>query len=231
MVHDPKNSALVCDVGPDSQHKIGSSVLCLALDRISKAKGQHYTIGRGKDSDIIVTGDTGSKCHCLISICPHCYIPMLHEQSTNGTQVNGKFLNNQVLEIQNNMTIKIAGALFNIQLPWQGEGQQDYEYEVRRANEGRAQTPSAVPSRVKLKELLPPTKLLQNVGAYSLTGIPIGSASKMSNLVTTEVVQKGASFFAAKWFNVSCKNNHKLKALKAIKQHVSFSVYNVHFNC
>ena len=234
VLQDPSNRHLICKAGPDGRHGSGSSVLCLALDRAPKGKRQHYVIGRGIDADTILKRQSCSLRHCLISVCAKRYVPMLHEQSTNGTLVDGQHCNNQVLEIRDNMEIDIAGVQFNVQIPWRDQNQKDYEYEVRRAKESRAQTPlDIVPRRTYLQS---PTVVVKMVGSYKLTGLPVCSvlSSGTTEQGRIEVLRKGNSLFAGKWSKSPHGSQWELRALKTIMsaktQHVGFPDHGFHFN-
>ena len=201
VLKDPRNANLLVRVDPKSNDDAASpgetSALSLTIDRAPKI-GTNFVIGRHQDADIVLTDPAVSVRHCTISVSDT-GTPVLHEQSTNSTLINGKHCNHQSFEIQNGMQIDIRDAKFDIRVPWRGDYQQDYEYKARRANEKRARTPlESLPS----KSAPTHTVLVQTLGPYTLTNTFIDSFKLGgSELGKTEIVRKDHSFFTAKRFN------------------------------
>ena len=223
VIRDPRNAKLLVQVDANSNDDAapGGEALALTLGRPPK-RGKTYVMGRHADADIVLTDRASSAQHCTFSIDGK-GIPFLHEQSTNGTLINGKHRNNQTFEVQNGTQIEIRGAAFNIRIPWRGRLQTDYEYEVKRAKELRAETPlEPLFSRPAPIE----TTLEEKFGSYTFTNTRIDSLRLGNEEVSrTEVVRRGSSLFAAKRFNKGC-GGRELRAWKKISglDHVNFMV-------
>ncbi len=219
VLKDPRNANLLVQVDPKGNDNAASpgetSALSLTLGRAPKT-GTNFIIGRHHDAEIVLTDPAVSARHCTISVSD-LGVPVLHEQSTNGTLINGKHCNNQSLEIQNGMQIDIRDAAFDIRVPWRGIYQQDYEYEARRANESRARTPlQSLPSRSA------PTHVgwVEPLGPYTLTNTFIDSLKlKRREVSRTEIVRKDRSFFAAKRFNREAVGRQELRVWQKIIDH------------
>ena len=112
------------------------SALCLNLDRQPKS-GKGYMIGRGSEADIRLKDIRSSKSHCLIFIDEEGK-PILNEQSTNGIYIDGKRINNVVMELTGGMKITILESEFLVIIPWR-EDQEGYETKASRIMYDKAQ--------------------------------------------------------------------------------------------
>ncbi len=219
VLKDPRNANLLVKVDVTSNDDIASqgeaSALSLTLDRAPKT-GANFVLGRHQDADIVLTDPAISARHCLISVDEK-GVPVLQENSTNGTLINGKRYRKQAFEIKNGMQIDIRDAAFGIQVPWRGDYQDNYEYKARRAKESRAKTPlQALPSQSAPIY----TTLEEVLGSYTLTNTLINSSKLASNEVSrTEIVRKGRSFFAAKRFHRQALGKRELRAWEKIIDH------------
>ncbi|KAL8788252.1 MAG: hypothetical protein Q9213_001772 [Squamulea squamosa] len=216
VLKDSRNANLLVQTDAHSNADAASlgkaSALSLTIDRAPK-RGRYYVMGRHYDADVVLTDPACSARHCLFSVSDK-GVPILHEQSTNGTLINGKHCNNQIFDVQNGMQIEIRDAAFTIRVPWRGDLQQEYEYKVKRAKESRADTPL---------ECLPPqpapvdTTWVETLGPYTLTNTFIDSLKLANKEVgRTEIVRKGRSFFAAKRFNRKGIGQLELRAWQKI---------------
>ncbi len=223
ILKDPRNTDMLHYDGIPQGETLALSLL---LNRPPKT-GTNYIIGRHNDADIVLTDPSSSARHCIISVSDK-GIPVLRDQSTNGTLIDGVHCNNQSLEIINGMRIDIRNAVFDIRVPFRGQDQEDYQYNVKRANQKRAATPL-------LSSCLQPapshTTLVETLGPYTLTHTMIDS-TEMSR---TEIVRKGRSFFVAKRFNRQGLVQREVRAWKRIVdnkiQHVGFSVLGLLTEC
>lgn len=228
VLEDSRNANLLTQIDAHSNADAASlaktSALSLTLDRAPK-RGRYYVMGRHHDADIVLTDPASSVRHCMFSVSDK-GVPVLHEQSTNGTLINGKHCNNQTFDVQSGMQIEIRDAAFTIRVPWRGDLQQEYEYKVKGAKESRAKTPL---------ESLPPrsapvdTAWVETLGPYTLTNTFIDSLKLANKEVgRTEIVRRGRSFFAAKRFNRKGLGQRELQAWEKIIdckiEHVSSSV-------
>ena len=189
---DWRNARMVQYVFFDDDRQTSEKCLVFSLDRAPKV-GAAYAIGRNDKADVILTDPESSGRHCSIAISNR-GVPTLLEQSTNGTFVDGVCRNNDTIEIRHGMRIGIREALFHVWMPWRGQGQEEYEYNARRAREKRANTPVAFQA-CALPEPSQ-TAMVQKLGHYELTKITL-SARPRTRL---EVVRRGGSFFIGKWF-------------------------------
>ncbi|KAL8856883.1 MAG: hypothetical protein Q9178_006472 [Gyalolechia marmorata] len=216
VLEDSRNANLLIQTDVHSNADAASlgkaSALSLTLDRAPK-RGNYYVMGRHYDADVVLTDPACSVRHCLFSVSDK-GVPILHEQSTNGTLINGKHCKNQTFDVQSGMQIEIRDAAFTIRVPWRGDLQLDYEYKVKRAKESRPDTPL---------ESLPPrpapvdTTWVETLGPYTITNTFIDSL-KLGDMEIgrTELVRKGRSFFAAKRFNRKGFGQRELQAWKRI---------------
>lgn len=209
VLQDPRNGHQLYNDGV-SQGK--ASALSLSLDRAPK-RGTTFIIGRQDDADIVLTDPTTSARHCVISIDDK-GTPTLHEQSRHGTLVNGEQYKNQSFEIQSGTQIDIRDAAFCIRIPWRGRFQGDYEHNVRRAKQVRAETPMECPTS---RSAPIHTSLVETLGPYTLTYTFIDNF-KLGNkeLSRTEMVRKGCSSFAAKRYNREALGQREIRAWKKI---------------
>ncbi|KAL9124658.1 MAG: hypothetical protein Q9217_006034 [Psora testacea] len=212
VLKDLRNANLLIQVDTDSHEDATcqgeASALALTLDRAPKT-GTNYVMGRYHDADVVLTDPASSARHCIFSVSDK-GVPVLHEQSTNGTLINGQYYKNDSIEVQNGMQIEIRDTAFDIRIPWRGRFQEDYEYNVRRAKESRAKTPfESLPSRSAPFH----TTRVETLGPYTLTNTLIDSLKLASKeMVRTELVRKGRSFFAAKRFNGEGLGQRELRA-------------------
>lgn len=228
VLKDSRNANLLVQIDAHSNADVASlgkaSALSLTLDRAPK-KGRYYVMGRHDDADVVLTDPASSARHCLFSVSDK-GVPVLHEQSTNGTLINGKHCNNQTFEVQNGMQIDVRDAAFTIRVPWRGDLQQEYEYEAKRAKESRAKTPlESLPSQSAPFN----TIWAEQLGPYTVTNTFIDSLKIVNKEVgRTEIVRRGRSFFAAKRFNLKGFGQRELRAWEKIMdckiEHVSSSV-------
>ena len=189
-----------------------ASSLSLSLDRAPK-RGTGFVIGRHDDADIVLTDPSCSGRHCIISVESN-GTTVLHEQSRHGTLINGKLYKHQDFEVQSGIQIDIRDAVFNIQVPWRGIYQEAFEYNAKRANEVRAETPleCSVSKSAPVR-----TSLVETLGPYTLTHTFIDSFKLADKeMARTEIVRKGRLFFAAKRFNREALGCRWLRAWKRI---------------
>ena len=200
VLKDPCNANLLVKVDATSDDDAAfqgeASALSLTLDRAPK-KGANFVIGRDQNADILLTDPAISARHCSISVDEK-GVPVLRENFTNGTLINGKRYRKQTFEIQNGMQIDLLNAAFVIRVPWRDDYQDNYEYKARRAKESRAKTPlQASPSQSAPIY----TTLKKALKSYTLINTVINSSKLISGEVSrTEMIRKGRSFFAAKRF-------------------------------
>ena len=228
VLRDPRNADLLIHVNVKSEKKVAppakALALSLTLDRAPKT-GATFVIGRHPEADIVLTNPASSARHCLITVSNK-GVAVLHDQSTNGTWINGKHYINETFDIQSGMQLGILDAAFDIRVPWRGESQGDYEYKAMRAKESRAATPlEAIPPRPAPTR----TPWVETLGPYTLTntfvdGLKLGNKEASR----TEIVRKGRSFYAAKRFNSEIWRQRELRAWEKINnhktQHVSSSM-------
>lgn len=215
VLKDPRNANLLIQVdasNDDAASQGKTSALSLSLDRAPK-RGTDYVIGRHHDADILLTDPASSARHCMISVSGK-GVPVLHERSTNGTLVDGKHCNNQSVEVQSGIQIDIRDAVFEVQVPWRGNSQQDYEYKARRANESRAKTPlESMPSGSAPIH----TTWAETLGPYTFTKTSMDNLKLgHKEVARIEIVRKGRSFFAAKRFSLRGLGEREIRAWKKI---------------
>ena len=220
VLKNPRHQKMITIVeheGEGDQESYKSKVLTLRLTRPPRV-GDEYVIGRRDTADIMLTDSaTGywyedrsfiSSLHCAIFI-DDTGRPWVRDGSTNGTIIDGKLYNRgNAVRIKDGMKIEIRDFGFLIHIPWR-EDQAEYEYQAMRTKAIRAQTP---------KDFWRPAKhysgyrtsVVQRLGNYQLTGDQInptqsskaqdGTTDNLDWICKTEVVRKGKSFFAAKYF-------------------------------
>ena len=243
VLKDPHHQDMITIVerreGDDDQESCESKALALRLTRPPKV-GTEYVIGRGDTADIMLTdSETArqfnnmwnegissiSSLHCAIFINDK-GTPWLRDGSTNGTIIDGKYHHRgDAVMIKDGTKIQIRDFGFLVHIPWR-EDQAEYEYQVKRARETRAQTPQDIWRNAK-DNSGSRTSVVQRLGDYQLTGGWISStqSSKTYNGTTDdrnwickmEVVRKGKLFFAAKYFKAPKLGKSELNTWSLLK--------------
>lgn len=207
ILRDPRNKAMSDDLSIEEDQ----FSLVFSLDRAPKV-GTGYVIGRNNQSDIVLSDPESSARHCLISISNE-GVPKLHEQSSNGTYIDGVCRNNETVEIIHGMRIGIRKALFDVWVPWRGQEQEEYEYNARRARERRARTP--LDFRASFAVVDPcRTAIVQKLGRYELTNITVAHRLRTK----CEIVRRETSFFTGKWFRSRDGAAREVKVWSQIKR-------------
>ena len=223
ILEDPRNADLLSSeslASSDAGMSIGSSALTLTLDRAPKT-GTDFVIGRHEDSDIVLYSPTSSSRHCTISVDDR-GAAVLHEQSKNGSVINGKLCKASSVVIHDKMQIEIRGALFLIRVPWrQGTDQADYAYKARRYRETREVTPldsPAAPTAVH-------TAWVETIGPYEIVGSAINKLQVAGTEIgSIELARKGGSWYAAKKYKMPGLGRRELHFWKRFRntiEHVS----------
>lgn len=159
VLNDPRNNDLVINEA--------DKALDFTLDKPPKF-GKDFVIGRNDRADVVLTEARCSARHCVISVNED-GVPKLHERSSNGTYINGRYYRHDTLEIKNDMYIEIRGAGFFFRIPWRGDSQKEYVYKVKRARESRARTP--LDGRGPIRGTVVHTTRVERLGPYELTDI------------------------------------------------------------
>ncbi len=198
IIEDPHNSDLLCLGGSteeDSRCHPEGAALSLTLDRIPKT-GSDFVIGRHEDADVVLSDPTCSARHSTVSV-DYEGVAVFHEQSKNGTIINGKVCKGSSVALYDKMKIGLQKAVFLIRIPWrQGSDQADYAYKAKRVKEYRAATPLLDSGSIAAPVH---TAWVATIGPYEMVGTSIEKIQAgRKEIASVELVRKGCSWFTAK---------------------------------
>lgn len=234
IIEDSRNVDLLCLGCSTIEDARGSlegegAALSLTLDRMPK-KGSDFVIGRHEDADVVLSDPTCSARHCTISVdCEG--VAVIHEQSKNGTIINGKLCKGDSVALCDKMKIELQKAVFLIRIPWRrGPAQADYAYKAKRVNETRAATPLLDSSSIAAPVH---TAWVATLGPYEMVGTSIEKIQAgRKEIASVELVRKGCCWFTAKRYHEPALARRELQIWKGshhIKHvgHMSISSLNV----
>lgn len=198
IIEDPRNVDLLRSGGStkeDTRSHPEGAALSLTLDRLPKM-GSDYIIGRHEGADIVLSDPACSVRHCTVSVDSE-GVAVLHEQSKNGTIINGKVCKGYSVLLYDKMKIELRKAVFLIRIPWrQGSDQADYAYRAKRVKESRAATPLLDSPSISAPVH---TAWVATIGPYEMVGTSIEKIQAgRKEIASVVLVRKGCSWFTAK---------------------------------
>ena len=115
------------------------------------------------------------------------------------------------------MQIQICDCVFELEIPWRGMHKTSYEYNARRAQEAREQTPL---EDLASTPMIVDTALIKRFGDYDMTGSIIDRIEMHGTQQShTELIRKHSSFFVAKFCHGEAPIRRESLAWKKIMGH------------